>query len=116
MSDFLTVGRILDSEDIQYKELEIPEWKGKVLLKTLSGTERNKIEQMAYKFRKGEIMGYTAEIAVMACCGPDKKPLFTANDLPRLREKNGLALGRIFDAVNQQNNLIPEAIRDAEKN
>lgn len=116
MSDFLTVGKILDSDDIKYEPLEIPEWGGKVLLKSLSGEERDKVERMARQFSAGEIPGYSAEIAAMTVCDGNKKLLFTNAELPRLRKKSGAILRKIFDAVAKQNLLTPDAIQDAAKN
>jgi len=116
MSDFLTVGKILDSGDISYEPLEIPEWGGKVLLKSLSGEERDRVESLARRFSAGEIPGYSAEIAAMTVCDGNKKLLFADADLPRLRKKSGAILRKIFDAVDRQNLLTPNGIQDAAKN
>lgn len=116
MSDFLTVGKILDAEDIRYEPLEVPEWGGKVLLKSLTGEERDRVERMARQFSVGEIAGYSAEIAAMTVCDGNKKLLFSNADLPRLRKKNGEVLRKIFDAVAKQNRLTADSIKEAAKN
>lgn len=116
MSDFLTVGKIRDCQDISYSELEVPEWGGKVFLKTLTGMERDKIEQMSVKFGQSKIEGFSAEIALMAICGADKKPLFVPGDLVWLREKSGLALNRVFNEISKINKLFGESVREAAKN
>ena len=45
----LTRDLILKADDIQTREVEVPEWGGTVLIRALTGTERDAYEAEAYR-------------------------------------------------------------------
>lgn len=110
----LTKDGILSADDLKTITLEIPEWDGSVLIKAMSGRERDMFEE-ALVTQRGDkthvnMRNARARMAVLSVYNEDMTPMFTMADMGRLGEKSSAALDRIFDACLKLNRFKKEDI------
>lgn len=97
----LSADDIFAAEDIQTCEVDVPEWGGTVVLKMLTG------EQMIAfweKNKKSESEAM-ANLIAMSAVKPDGSPLFTEEQVSRLKKKSFKAMTRLQDAALKLNGL-----------
>mgnify|MGYP001354239450 CR=1 FL=1 len=104
----LTRDEILGLDDLPREEVVIPEWKGSVYVRALTGAERDALERMISKDSVSR-----ARIAVLSVVNAEGERLFTDADVDRLAGKHGGALERIVNASLRFNRLTDAAITDA---
>lgn len=115
---YLTRADILAADDAKFGEVDVPEWGGKVRIRTLTGTERDLVDeyrQEAYEKSKKKF-GIRAALCSMAICDENGKCVFSPQDLEALGRKNYDALNRVFEAAWALNGMGEQAIEDAAKN
>ena len=104
----LTREQILNADDMQHVDVEVPEWGGSVRVRTISGRERQRFQKMA------QVDGETAEdfmekLIVASACDEAGNPLFTVEDVKALSEKSAIPLERVFGEVARLNGLTQES-------
>lgn len=104
---------ILGAEDIKTETVPVPEWGGEVLVKTLTGTERDAFELSTVKDgkdgkKKADLTNLRAKLCARTICDEEGELLFTDSDIIELGKKSGAALDRVF-AVAQKLSGIGEA-------
>jgi hypothetical protein len=104
----LTRDEILALDDLPRQEVKIPEWKGSVYVRALTGEERDKLERMITK-------DSVSRAGIVALCVVDEKGerLFKEADVAKLAGKHGRALEKIVNAALRFNALTEEAITEA---
>ena len=108
---------ILAVRDGKTEELDIPEWQTKVWIRTLSGRERDALENLIYQGnKKGGVPNIRAEFAVRCLCDADGKRLFADPEAKTLGEKSAAALDRIFEAARRFNKFDQKDVEELEKN
>lgn len=107
----LTAAQILAASDIKTKPVDVPEWGGTVYVKTISGTERDRFENLLNKDRDG----FRVKFVVTAACDESGKPLFTQEQVTALSEKSGVAINRVFDAAWEVNYFSTEKVEELGK-
>lgn len=93
---------ILAAVDLPRESVAVPEWGGTVMVKTLTGRERDRFELSCQGATRDNIR---ATLAALACCDENGVPLFTPADIPALGEKSAAALDRIFDVAARLNRI-----------
>ena len=98
---------ILAIDDLPREEVQIPEWKGSVFVRALTGGERDQLERMT-----------TTDMSrakMVALCAVDEngQRLFSEKDVEHLTAKNGRALEKIVHAAMRFNAISDEGIKDA---
>lgn len=124
MSEFLTKEAILNSKDSKIEIEEIPEWNGKVGVKTMSGEERDKFEQESIRRRGGkatsaanvDIKGLKCFLLSLTLCDKEGNRLFQEAEIKDLNKKNGDVIDRLFYTSQRINKLDSKSLKDAEKN
>lgn len=117
---------ILKADDLKTREVECPEWGGSVLVRALSGKERDAYEASCMVERpaitadgkrvRGQmelhrsLLNIRAKLVVRALVGPDGKRLFKDTDAAALGEKSGAALDRLFDVAAELSGLTAEDV------
>jgi hypothetical protein len=119
--DFLTREQILQANDIVTEEVSVPEWGGKVLVRGLTGTERDALEAslVDMKSRKSQsfnLQNMRAKLVVMAVVGPGGGRVFTDEDVKALGKKSASALNRVFEKAQQLAGLTEEDVEELTKN
>lgn len=112
----LTAAAILAAEDTSTKEISIPEWGGKVFIRTMNGQERDTWEVYAQAQMQSDTVNIRARLAAICLCDDTGKRLFTNADTVKLAEKSGAALDRIYEAAVRLNGLSGEEVERIEKN
>jgi hypothetical protein len=106
----LSRDQILGMRDLPRKAVEVPEWKGQVYVRALTGGERDKMERMISE-------DSISRAALVALCVVDESGarLFREEDVEALAGKNGQALERIVSAALAFNLLTDESLAEAGK-
>ena len=114
----LTKDEILGVSDIQVKLIQVPQWSdgdkpAEVYIRTITGAERDKLEDLAFK---KQFDNYRARCASCFLSDGEGSPLFTPTDVPKLAKKNAEALDLITDAGIAFNHMRQEDVDRAEGN
>lgn len=106
---FLSRVDILNADDATYYEVECPEWGGNVLIRGLTGYERDSVE---VDLEKKNLANFRARIAQKAIVDPENKPnsMFSTSDIKALGNKNAKPLDRIFMKVLELSGLRKEDV------
>jgi len=92
---------ILKAEDIRIEPLDVPEWGGRIYVKTLSGEERDQLEASLVDYKTNgqpkrmKTEKLRASIAALAICDEKGNRLFTPIDISALAKKSSAALDRV---------------------
>mgnify|MGYP007082016276 CR=1 FL=1 len=97
---YLTKDTILHAQDLKTEVVAIPEWGGDVLVRGMTGADRDKFEasivQMRGKDQTLNMVNIRAKVASMSICDEAGKLLFTEADIKALSLKSAHALQRVF--------------------
>ena len=110
---------ILELQDLPRERMEMKEWGGVVVyVRSLNAAERDTAETAIIKAgvgKKPEAEGHWKARWLVACCvDAEGAAIFTEADVPRLVEKNGRAVSRLFtvaDRLNYITGSMVEALR-----
>ena len=106
MSKYLCREAILNAQDIKTEEVNVPEWGGVVLVKSLTGSEKDKYEQSIYSVKDGaNYNNIRSKLAALCICDEELKPIFSIADVEALGQKNAAALDRVFQAAQKLSGL-----------
>lgn len=112
---------ILDSDDIEYREITRELWGQTGLrVKMLDGDEREKFEAecLQSKDNSGSDVpqNVRARLVAYTLCGPDGKRIFTNKDIPRLTKKSARYLDVVFEESSKLNELDSSYVQELAKN
>jgi hypothetical protein len=118
---FLTRENILNFEDISTEIVSVPEWGGDVMVRAMTGYERDAFEGSLVEHKKSgntiKVDNIRAKLVQKTVIDPEtRKPMFTAGDLEILGSKSAAALDRIFTVSRKLSGLTEEDIEELEKN
>lgn len=121
MSKILSKAEILAANDLETVTVEVPEWGGAVVIRAMSGTQRDQYEtSLMAKQEDGSYTVNTENMRAKLVCytAVDEAgiSLFSPDELAVLAAKSGTVLERLFDAAQKLNGLQKGAIADAAKN
>lgn len=117
--DLLNKDAILAADDMVTEVVEVPEWGGKVMIRTMAGKERDAWEARFVSMDGspvGYVYGLRAALVALTVVGQDGKRLFTEKDIDALGKKSAKALSRVFMAAQKLNGLTIENVEELEKN
>lgn len=116
----LTRKQILECADIPTEIVKVPEWGGEVLVKGLTGAERDWLEMSVYTEKnsdtKTNMKNFRAKLASLSICDEKGERLFTEKDIDVLAGKSAIALQRIFNIAQKLSGLSPEDADSLVKN
>jgi len=113
MAEILTKEQILQADDRRMEEVEVPEWGGKVMVRGLTGTERDEFEtELLAAGRRGDYRGVRAKLVVRSIVDAAGAPLFTRADIDELGNKSGVALDRVFAVAQRLSGLRQKDIEE----
>jgi hypothetical protein len=114
--DQLTREGILAISDIQRETVDVPEWKGTVLVQGLTGDERDDFEATCVqgRGRKTEVnlRNFRAKLVVRACRDAEGQRLFGDDDAPALGRKSAAAINRVFEVAARLSGLTEEDMEE----
>lgn len=116
----LTKDQILNCEDLKTEIVNVPEWGGEVILKTMTGTERDEWEasNVTGKGKKirADMANFRAKLLSKTIVDENGQLMFTAAEVTRLGQKSALAIHRCFEVAQRINGLSAEEEEDIEGN
>jgi len=96
----LTAAEILGTEDIVEELIEVPEWKGTVRVRGLTGHERDAYEASLLDQRgrstRANLQNARAKLVVLSIRNNDGSRMFTEAQIGELSAKSASALDRLF--------------------
>lgn len=116
----LSKQEILGCSDLPTRTVQVEQWGGEVLIRTLNGVEREELEKRIQRFRSSSSVtaksAVRAVAVVMAAVDEDGNALFSDSDTEALAKKSGAALDLLFDEILDLNGMTKRAAEELEKN
>ena len=104
---------ILQAQDIQTQEVQVPEWGGVIRVRSMTLAERNEFARRATAEDKVIVSAWL--VSVLAVDG-DNAPLFRAEDVHELERRNFRAVDRVVQAILEVNGITEKKVEEAGKN
>lgn len=116
MALFTTSDSILGAGKRRTEEFEVPEWHGSILLRELSGRERDRFEASMIERRgnsvKQNLENLRARLISLCIVNEQGELLFNKADLNRLGDMPAAGLDRVFDKCQKMNGLTQEDVEE----
>ena len=108
---------ILAAQDIAQEHVSVPEWGGTVIVKAMSGLERNEFSKLTLnEKREFDATRYHAALAIVSCVDEHGAPIFSAEDMGALQRKSAAALERVGAAAERLSGIGAAAQETARGN
>ena len=114
---------ILKAEDLITEEVDLsdlPGYNGSVLVRGMTGRERDEFESSMMERRGGRLVQNTAnvraKIATRCIVDDDGNRVFADTDVAALGEKSAAALARVFDVASRLSKLSEEDVEELTEN
>lgn len=105
---------ILALDDFTFADVQVPEWGGKVRVRSLSGAQRGVVQNLV---KKNATEGIEELLVVMAVVDPESgKRVFTKAHLEALKAKSSAPVTLIAKKVMEISGITEAKTEDAEKN
>ncbi len=114
--ELLTRNEILDADDLTYEDVDVPEWGGRVRVKSMTGLERDSYEKSVMVMRNGEAQvdpeNIRAKLVARCLIGPDGRRLFhdDSAEFKALGGKSAEALDRVFTVCQRLSGIRKEDV------
>lgn len=112
----LNRDQILKVNDLPSETVPVPEWGGEVIVRALTGTERDAFEASMIQLRGKEkvlkMENIRARLAALSVVDEQGIRLFTDADVEQLGHKSATALNRVFEVAQRLSGLTPEAVEE----
>lgn len=116
----LSKDDILNADDLPSEVVEVPEWGGSVIVRTLTGSERDAFEMSCVrrvgKSTTQDLKNIRAKLVVRAVVSDDGKRLFADGEVELLGKKSSSALDRLYDVAARLSGIREEDIEELAKN
>ena len=109
---------ILNLQDFAPVKVDVPEWGGEIYVRTMSGLERDRFEQMLFvgegpSRRLND--NYRARLVCLTACDEKGAAIFRLEDIHAIGGKSAKALDRIVEVAARLNGIGEQAVVDAKK-
>ena len=110
---------IFECDDIQSKEVSVPEWGGNVMVYGLTAGEKDMFETSLVNDKKVDLKDATAKLCVLCIRDGNGDRIFTDIDIEKLSGKSGKALKRVYEVAESLSGLargdVEEIVKNSEK-
>lgn len=112
----LTKDEILETWDLAFEDVEVPEWGGTVRVQAMSVGELEAFMKETSD-DEGRVIGGKFRSALLrrSIVAEDRLPLFTAGDIAGLDKKSPKVISRLLKAARDLNGFSREVQEDLEK-
>jgi len=107
---------ILNADDLAEVIVPVPEWGGDVIVKAMTGTERDEFERSIYHNGFKDFDNIRAKLIAMSVVDNSGKKIFTMLDITELGKKNGKALDKVFAVAKKLSGIGKQEIMALKKN
>ena len=112
----LTRADILGAQDIIEELLEVPEWKGTVRVRGLTGRERDAYESSLLDQRgkntKANLMNARTKLAVLSIVDSSGARMFTESDIAELSAKSAAGLDRVWNKARELSGMSDSDVEE----
>lgn len=112
----LSREEILSKDDRVVEEVQVPEWGGSVLVRSLTGKERDAFEESLQETRGGKtkrnVKNFRARLVALCIVNEAGELVFSKADIDALGNKAAGALQAVFDKCNELSGLTEKDIDD----
>jgi hypothetical protein len=112
----LSKDAILKAQDMVTEEVPVPEWGGSVLLRTISGTQRDSFEDKSMiqkgESRKLNLINFRARLLALCIVDDSGRRLFSDGEITLLGQKNAAVLERLFDKARDMNGMSDKDVEE----
>lgn len=98
---------ILAVDDVRKERFHVPEWKGDVFLRVLTGTDRDRFEE---SYADQKMKAFRIRFLLLALCDEDGERLFSDEEADILGKKSSVVINRLFEAGWKLNAFTQEAV------
>ena len=113
----LTRDLILEADDLVRETVDVPEWGGQVIVRTMTGTERDTFELNVTEQRRAKRQpNLRALLAALTIVDENGGRVFSEDDAVRLGLKSAGALDRVFAVAARLNCIGQGDVEALEKN
>ena len=116
----LTKEEILQANDLPTEVVPVPEWGGDVIVRTMTGTERDSFEQsimdMNGRDASVNLTNIRAKLCSKAIVDEEGKRMFSDMEVNALGKKSASALDKIFAVAQRLNGLSDKDVKELVKN
>lgn len=117
----LNKDQILEANDLKTETVDVLEWGGSVLVRSLTGTDRDAFEASMITVspdgtRKPNMNNMRAKLVALTVVDEAGRLVFDVSDVDRLARKSAAALERVFMAAQRINGIGVDAQEDIAKN
>lgn len=120
LSGFLTRDQILGASDAVTEIVDVPEWGGKVIVKALSGIERDKLEASMIQGRGSNkdvnLTNLRAKLVALSVIDEKGARVFRDEDSRPLGNRNAAVLDRIYSVAQRLSGITKEDAEELAKN
>ena len=123
---FLSKEMILTASDLKTEEVEVPEWGGKVQVRSMTGVDRDAFESTLNSLKTDEtgkevqvrnLENFRARLCAATMVNANGKLLFpNPEDVVKLGQKSSRALDRVMKAAQKLNGIGAEDVEALTKN
>lgn len=117
---YLSRDAILAVDDVQFEDVEVPEWGGQVRVKSLTGKERDALESSMIvgkgKNANVNLNNLRAKLVARSVVDEDGKRIFTDDDIAALGAKSAAALTRVYEVAQRLSGITQEDVDELTKN
>jgi len=121
----LTREQILEADDLKTEKVPVPEWGGEVIVRTMTGIERDEYDKSLISQRNEEEETYDdksyldnarARLCAFTIKDENGNLVFSEKDIIELGKKSALALNRVFAVAKRLNGFGRDEIEGMIKN
>lgn len=116
---YLSAEDILNADDLRPEPVDIPEWGGTVLVRGMSGTDRDRFEasmmndNMNGVSKDKAMERYRARLAAACLVDAEGKRIFRSDaEVKRLGEKSGQALTRVVEVASRLSGMTASDVAE----
>jgi len=107
---------IAQADDIVIEAVDVPEWGGTVLVKGMTGAERDRFEIAMIadpgKSTKVNLADMRAKLCSLTIVDENGKLLFTPADIKMLTKKSAVALQRVFTVARELSGIGDDDVKE----
>lgn len=115
----LSKDAIFAQRDLQYEDVEVPEWGGTVRVRSLTGEERDDYEASLVRQvgnrPRANLRNMRAKLVAVSAVNEDGSQMFDPADLMRLGQSNAAALDRLFETCQRLSGLSEDDVKELEE-
>lgn len=112
--------QILECSDLRQETVRVPEWGGEVIVRSLTGLERDQFEQSMIEMRgkRASLKLENTRARLVSLCVIDEqgKRVFSEGDVLALGQKNASALQRVFEVAQKLSGLTESDLQELSEN